>query len=384
MRRDWTVRIASGVSSLAQDDWSAWYADEAEGWPYYRACEATGRMPMPVAAVEIRDAEGMLVAAPLFETRYSLDTPLQGSVAAFFAKAPKRVRSLTEWPMLVVGSTLTDRCHLAMRPSLPVDVQAQAIAGLIGAVEAEAKGRGAKLIAFKDLAGHERDAARGVLRQKGYTEVVSLPCAMLEIAFSTVDEYLASLSSSTRKDIRRKLRRARDVVIEHREDIEDIAEEIEALYAETRDRSQVRYGDFEGLPEGYFRGVARELKGSARFVLYRIDGVLAAFNLLFFEPGRVIDKFIGMRYPLARDYDLYVVSWMENIRICLARGARYLQTGQTAYREKLRFGSVLRSSSNFVRARNPMFNAFIGFAAPWIDFTRWDPDLRKLAEHKAA
>ena len=384
MRPDWTVRIAPGVSALAQQDWAACYADEAEGWSYYRACEADGTMPMPVAAVEIYDASGLIAAAPLFETRYSLDTPLQGGAAQVFAKALKPLRIWTEWLLLGVGSALTDRCHLAVRPSLPPDAQEEAIVSLIEAVEAEAKRRAAKLIAFKDLAVREHDLTHNVLRKRGYTEVKSLPCAMLEISFATPDAYLASLSSSTRKDIRRKLRRAADVAIEHREEIEDVAEEIEALYAQTRDHSHVRYGDFEDLPKGYFRAVAREMKGSVLFVLYRVKGVLAAFNLLFLEPGRVIDKFIGMRYPLARDYDLYVVSWMENIRICLARNARYLQTGQTAYGEKLRFGSILRPSSNFVRARNPLFNAAIGLAAPLLDFTRWDPDLKKYAERKAA
>ena len=49
----------------------------------------------------------------------------------------------------------------------------------------------------------------------------------------------------------------------------------------------------------------------------------------------------GMHYPIARAHNLYVLSWMTNVRFCLERGIQQLQTGQTAYAAKLRLGSRL-------------------------------------------
>jgi hypothetical protein len=107
--------------------------------------------------------------------------------------------------------------------------------------------------------------------------------------------------------------------------------------------------------------------------------------MLLLGRDTVIDKFLGMRTPLARDNNLYVVSWIENVRFCLETGRRWLQSGQTAYSSKLRFGSRLTPSSIFARHRNPVINRLIRLAAPLAAFDRWDPDLRRLAsEGKAA
>jgi hypothetical protein len=73
------------------------------------------------------------------------------------------------------------------------------------------------------------------------------------------------------------------------------------------------------------------------------------------------------------------LSWIENVRFCLKTGRRHLQSGQTAYRSKLRLGSALVPSSIFARHRNPIITRIVHFAAPIAAFDRWDPDLRKLA-----
>jgi hypothetical protein len=182
-----------------------------------------------------------------------------------------------------------------------------------------------------------------------------------------------------RKDIRRKLKGAGGVRVERRVGIGDLAGRIEALYEETRQNSKVDYGDFEALPPDYFRSVSRCAGERAQFMLYWVGDELAAFNLLLLGQDTVIDKFLGMRYPLARDNNLYVVSWIENVRFCLETGRRLLQSGQTAYSAKLRLGSRLAPSTIFARHRNPVINRLIRLAAPFAAFDRWDPDLRRLA-----
>ncbi len=92
-----------------------------------------------------------------------------------------------------------------------------------------------------------------------------------------------------------------------------------------------------------------------------------------------------MRYPLAQQHNLYVISWMENVRLCVETGRRWLQSGQTAYRAKIRLGSRLVPSSIFARHRNPFINRLMRLAAPIAAFDRWDPDLRYLtAKERAA
>jgi hypothetical protein len=375
-----TAHVTSGIGALSETEWARCYPQEAEGWQYYRACEMRAVPGVSLAAVEVRDGAGLAAAAPLFQLSYRLDTPLQGRLRSLAESVSRHLPSLTEWRMLAVGSPHADRCHIALRPDLTEAQRDSALAALVRTVEVEGESRKAALIVYKDLSGAELAATQGILGRARYNQIRSLPVASLDLKGTPdLEGYIASLSPSTRKDVRRKLKGAGGVRVERRTSIEDLADKIDTLYEETRQHSSVHYGDFEALPPDYFRSVAQCAGEQARFMLYWVGDELAAFNLLLLGRDTVIDKFLGMRYPLARDNNLYVVSWIENVRFCLETGRRWLQSGQTAYSSKLRLGSHLNASSIFARHRNPVVNRLIRLAAPYAAFDRWDPDLRRLA-----
>jgi predicted N-acyltransferase len=288
-----------------------------------------------------------------------------------------------EWRMLGIGSPFAERCHLALRPGLTGAETSRALDELLACIQQEARRVDAPLVAVKDLAEPEAGPVGAALARRGFHAIPSLPVAALALESGDPEAYLTGLSAATRKDLRRKMRRRGDLCIEHRHRIGELAPEIDRLYEATRDNSLVHYGDFEELPAGYFGAISEALGDRALFVLYRIGGQLAAFNLLLLEPGRVIDKFLGMDYALARQHNLYAVSWMENVRIAAETGSTLLQSGQTAYASKLRFGSHLVPSTNHAWHRHPLANRAIGMAAPWLAFDRWDPDLRALAQRRA-
>jgi len=381
-----TARITSGVGALSESEWNACYPDDPEGWQYYRACEMRAVPGVALAAVEVRDDKGLAAAAPLFQLSYRLDTPLQGRLRSLADAISRRAPSLTEWKLLGVGSPYADRCHIAIRPDLTGAQRDAVLTALIRAVEAEGASRKAALIVFKDLSGAESEALEGVLGRERYNQIRSLPVATLDLqGVPDLERYIAGLSSSTRKDVRRKLKAAGGVRVERRTNIDDLADKIEVLYEATRQHSNVHYGDFEALPQDYFRSVADCAQEKAQFMLYWVGDELAAFNLLLLGRDTVLDKFLGMRYPLGPSNNIYVVSWIENVRFCLETGRRWMQSGQTAYSSKVRLGSRLVPSSIYARHRNPVINRVIRLAAPLAAFDRWDPDLRRLAaEGKAA
>ncbi|MEJ1934551.1 hypothetical protein WDZ92_30505, partial [Nostoc sp. NIES-2111] len=78
------------------------------------------------------------------------------------------------------------------------------------------------------------------------------------------------------------------------------------------------------------------------------------------------------------------LSWMTNLRLCLGRGARHLQTGQTAYAPKLRLGSRLEPADVWFRHRNPVLNLLMRAFAPLMAFDRNDPDLKALRAGRSA
>jgi Acetyltransferase (GNAT) domain len=323
----------------------------------------------------VRDGPRLVAAVPLFRVVYRLDTSFQGAARKVSDTITKRFPKFGQLPLVGMGSPYADACALALDPDLTPAAGTAVVETLLRGVVAHAKATGAPLVALKDLPDSREYRAIDALKSARFARMNSLPIAALELPFSDVEGYIAHLSSSMRKDIRRKLKSAGNVEVERRVGIDDIKGEIRALYEETRGESALDYGDFETLPEFYFEAVAEALGERAVFVLYRVDGKLAAFNLLFVGRDRVIDKFLGMRKGIAQAHNLYAVSWIENVKFCLERGIKVLQSGQTAYTLKLRLGSQLEGSSVWVRHTNIIANTIVRAGAPLVAFDKLDPDL---------
>jgi predicted N-acyltransferase len=281
-----------------------------------------------------------------------------------------------------LGSAYAERCHIGFAPELAAAERNEAAAAILQALEGYAAKAAIPLTAVKDLVAHDAHALQDTLDRAGYASLQSLPLAMLELPASA-DDYLARLSRATRKDVKRKLRKTAEVDIETVEDTSAVAADMQRLYRMTQLRSNFDYGDLEELPPGYFEALSQLPPGRLAVKLYRAGGKLLAFNMLFFDRDRVIDKFIGIDYELARDYDIYVLSWMENVREALRRKARYLQTGQTAYRRKIQLGSTLAPCVVYFRHRSPLTHALLRVLARWLAFDRNDPQLRSHAARPA-
>lgn len=380
-RPTYDVEILRGVRSVSRIAWDVGEPGAAESWDYLAVCETAGG---ETRALLVSDAHGLVAAAELFEISYPLDTPLQGRLAILGRILRRVAGPLMTWRVLVVGSPLTERARLVFRPGLDASEKDTAFAALMAGLETEAKRVGAIAAGFKDLDADDAERFGPAMAERGYAAIRSLPVATLDLAGApSAEAYLARLSSATRKDVRRKLKNREWLPVEHRSSVADCIDDIKALYEETRATSEVRYGDFEELPPDYFLCVGALDPERVRYVLYWADETLVAFNLLLIGADRVIDKFIGMRQPLARAHNLYAVSWMENVRLTIELGRRWLQTGQTAYAEKLRLGSALEPRMIYARHRVSLLNAGLRLAAETLAFDRWDPDLRKLSQPAA-
>lgn len=368
------------ISHIDRNSWNSCFPGEAEGHEYYTACE-TSLGASPMGAVCVSGSGRVVAVAPVFSMRFRLDASFQDG-STVLARLRRAIAGRIHFPMVCVGSPFAERCHIGIRPDLDSSDRNAAIEALIDTWEMRAQGQGVGLVAVKDVLGPAAEEISRVLSERGYVRLPSLPVACLDLTgIRDVDGYLASLSSSTRRDLRRKLRSAVAVRVEDRHDISQIAAELVELYRSVREESQLDYGELEELPQDYFVQVAHQLRERALFRLYWVGSTLAAFNLLLLEEGRIIDKFLGMRYPLAREFNLYALSWVENVRLCLARGVRILQTGQTAYREKIRLGSHLVPASIWFRHRGVIKHQVLRSLAPLASFDRNDPELgRTLRE----
>jgi predicted N-acyltransferase len=370
------ARVFDSVAEIDAHAWDACFPGEAEGHAYYAACERGAGGVMQRGAVAVFDGTKLVAAAPTFKVVFRLDTPFQGPLRRLTERLRPLVKGIMDLPIIGLGSPYAERCHLGFAPHLDLVARRTTLAALLKRLEDHANREGTGLVAVKDLTATEERAFGGTIGAGGWTRATSLPVAQLDLRFRDVDAYLASLSGATRKDIRRKLRALRDIRVEWRSDLAGLEDEVASLYESTRQRSGLDYGDFETLPDHYFPSVMSALGDRARIALYWDGGKLCAFNLVFIERNRMIDKFFGMRYPLGPQHNIYAVSWMENVKECIAGGISLLQTGQTAYGPKLRYGSRLEPAYIYFKHRSALPYAILKTVSRFIKVDRLDPDLK--------
>ena len=121
-----------------------------------------------------------------------------------------------------------------------------------------AKQNKASLIVFKDFPANYRSALE-VLCSSGYARFPSMPMTRLSLQYENWDRYFATLSKATRKDLRRKFRKAERAPRIEMQLVGNIApfiDEIYPLYLAVHERSPYK---FETLTKNYFCAVAQRM-----------------------------------------------------------------------------------------------------------------------------
>jgi len=369
-----TCVIVESVAAFRRQDWDRCFPGVIEGWEYYRAVEEAGIGEFEWRYFAVLDGDTPIAVVPAFLTVYRLDSTIQGPIKRVADWLSRRLPNLLSIPLACLGSPVTETCHLGFAPDID-DAEKPALLGMLVAELARlAHGRGIGLMGVKDA--RDVDATLWERCLDGFQRMAGLPTAVLPLPFKTFDAYLANLSAATRKDMRRKLRAEAVIRIDDRTDISDVLDPIMALYEETVARSDLQ---FERLTARYFANVLHHLPENAHCVLYWRDEDLLAFNLVLHSPDCLIDKFIGTS-DSARDYNVYFLSWMENVRRCIAGGIPIYQSGQAGYGVKMRLGSRLELNWNYFRHRNPALNVLLRLVARGVRLDRFDSDIRRAID----
>ena len=374
------VRHLTSITGLPREDWDHLFPGRAEGWDYFRACEQAAPEGFEASAMAAYAGAALVAAVPLFRTDYRLDLSLEGPLKPAVEWIHRNAPKLIAVPVLGMGSPLTEECPIGFQPGMKEHDRIAAFEALLHGMNDYAAENKIPLLALKDLRDRDATWAARPLKRQGFTGVATLPLATLHLPFKSEDEYLASLSSSMRSDLRKKMRRASKVKFEFRDSIADIEDEIAALFEETRANSKVDYGSFDEVPATYFREVMRNCHGKAHVMLGTIDDKLISFNISLTEPDRLLAKYIGMRYPDAREHNLYFLNWMAMVRYCIERGIPWMQAGHTSYRQKARLGCKLKRSWIYFKHRNMLINPLFKGFGPMMAFDQMDPDLQALGD----
>ncbi len=351
------------IADLPRDAWNRCFTAELEDYDYGLALERAGISGFRLCYYALMEGDTLLAGFPAFFTDYDLATTAEGGIKRVLMRIKGIFPRLLTLKLGCIGSFATETCQIAMHQDGTNEQKREWFRLLLDYFIEDTAAHQTNLLAFKDVNNANKVLFDDVMSGKDFHRVAGMPTALSPMAFTSTEEYLASLSANTRKDMRRKLKKKADIRIEYTRNIEPYMEDIYAMYLETKGRSDLQ---FEELTREYFLNVAQSPHGICS--LYFHGDTLVGCNLMLEGHGRLLDKFFCMRTDAGQEHNLYFISWFANLQYALDKGLHTYQSGQAGYETKLRLGSTLEDNWMYFHHRNRLVNWLLKKASPLLAF----------------
>ena len=293
-----------------------------------------------------------ILLLPLFETRFDLSTFVEGWIKKALKAAGRLIPSLFEPRVLCVGLVMGEWSEIGVDPHIDESTFDAACETAFASLQALAAERKSNIVALYNFNQY------GKLPEEvfnDFNKVQFQSCARLPIDFKSMEDFMARFSKAARKDLRRKMRASDEVRVIRCCAIAPYLDRIYKLYLETVARSPLAFGVHNRM---FFEKICERVPG-AEYTLYFVQEELAAFNLLVVKQEAMVDKYFCMDYVLGRKYNMYVLSWLENVRTCVERKIPLYYAGQGAEKTKEHLGATLIPSFVLFKHRQPLIDRFI-------------------------
>jgi predicted N-acyltransferase len=372
--RGGVARFVTGGEVKANSSWQEAFASCCKDHRFYEIVEKTLDSGFEHQYVVLEDASRTVRAIqPLFFVQQNLveGVPaLRSTVESIRRRFP---RFLT-MRVLMIGCAAGEG-HLG---AIRREDEAWAAAALRSALPSYARSCGASLVVLKDFPARYREALSS-FSSGGFARVPSMPMTRLPLRnFSTFDDYLRSLSKATRKDLRRKFKRAAKadpIDLEVVNDVSSVVDEIYPLYLQVHERSRQK---FETLTKEYFCSLGEEMPDRTRFFLWRQNGRIVAFSLCLVHDGTIYDDYLGLDYSVALELHLYFYTLRDILSWAIAQGLQSYCSSPLNYNPKLHLGCELVPLDLYVLHTQPLLNPVFRRAVKFLEPTRHDPVLQRF------
>jgi Peptidogalycan biosysnthesis/recognition len=299
---------------------------------------------------------------PAFIAPFDLLTTADDDLRRRVTKAPgyRRWGRLLRWRTAFVGTTVSE---YALFPR-----EAKA-ADLPGSLAAQL-GRQQRLLIVKDIpqASPLLDPATNdwcadftaACSDSGYVLMEGQALAYVPIDFADEETYLSRLSSSRRKDIRRKLRQRDAVQVETvacgdaRFHNEEAIDAYYTLYTNVYAQSEIH---FDQLSRDFFATILRDANSNGVVFVYTHESAMIGWNLCYISGGKLIDKYVGFAYPQAREQNLYFTSWFGNLAYARTQGLTHYVAGWTDPQIKAYLGASFTWTRHAIYLRSRVLRA---------------------------
>ena len=293
-----------------------------------------------------------ILLLPLFETRFDLSTFVEGWLKKMLKVAERLIPSVFQPRVLGVGLLEGEWSEIGIDPRIDEETLDTASKMAFGALQTLADELKSDIVALYNF--NQYGKLFGDAFNK-FNPVQYRSCARLPIDFNSMEEYLGRLSRGARKDLHRKMRVAHEVRVIRSCTVSPFLDRIYKLYLKTVERSPMPLGAHNRL---FFEKICERVHG-AEYTLYFVQEELIAFNLLVVKQEAMVDKYFCMDYEIGRKYNLYVLSWLENVRTCLERRIPLYYAGQGAEKTKAHLGATFIPSFILFKHRQPVFDRLL-------------------------
>lgn len=308
---------------------------------------------------------GLPEPAPAFRMSFNLLTSLEEPKKRFLRSVPflRGLERRLQLPALFLGTTVSE---YALYPA------SLGPARLIGALLETSKRMKCRLTVIKDLPvdspllseeeNRHASALLSLAAEQGFSAVWGQALAYVKVDFDSIEEYLQRQSPSRRKNLRRKLKTRASLDIEELRTGDPrfgdavFVDALFHLYLNVYRQSDLH---FDQLSPSFFKALLESREANGVVFLYRSGGELIGFNLCFVHGGNLIDKYIGFRYPEARETNLYFVSWFHNLAFAIRYRLRFYIAGWTDPEVKRFLGAAFTFTRHAVYPHNPLLRALL-------------------------
>ena len=381
MPRANTIPFPQGVAkviTLAElqncNAWKGAFRSRCKNHRYYEIVEETLEGKFEHHYLVLEDNSGDVRAIqPVFFVRQNLVEGVPGRIRPVVDLIRRQFPRFLTMRVLMVG------CAAGMGdlgPCAEKDENWTAKA-LLAVLRTFARRNRASLVVLKDFPAKYRPTLES-FSSKGYARIPSMPMTRLPLHYQDWDEYFRTLSKATRKDLRRKFRkaeRAPKIDMEIVNDLTPYVDEIYPLYLQVHERSPLK---FETLTKDYFRAISKRIPDRTRFFVWRQSGKIVAFSFCLVCDEAIYDECIGLDYNVALDLHLYFYTLRDIISWSLQQGLKYYYSNPLNYEPKLHLDCELVPLDLYVRhtsaVLNPAFCRVIKYLGP----TRHDPVLQRF------
>ncbi len=356
------------------DAWKRAFRNKCKDHRYYEIIEETLEGDFEHHYLVLEDNAGNVRAVqPVFFVRQNLVEAMPGKIRSVVDLVRKKFPRFLTMRVLMVG------CAAGAGDLGACDEKDQTwvAKALSASLRNYARQNRASLVILKDFPAKYRPVLE-IFSSNDYARIPSMPMTRLALHYHDWDEYFRTLSKATRKDLRRKFRkaeRAPKIDIEVVRDITPHVDEIHPLYLQVHERSPLK---FETLTKNYFRAIGQRMPERARFFVWRQSSKIIAFSFCLVCNDTIYDECIGLDYSVALDLHLYFYTLRDIISWSLQQGLKYYYSNPLNYGPKLHLRCELVPLDLYVthtRALlNPIFRRIIKYLGP----TRHDPVLQKF------